>query len=56
MSLAVNDTTPPIPLACHQPAKLAISSRGRRGFLKIQSEGLERERIGLRQPLLLIFG
>ena len=53
MSLSVNDTTPPITLACYRPAKLAISSHGCRGFLEIQSEGLERERIGLWQPLLL---
>jgi len=41
--ILVNDTTPPTPLACYRPAKLGISSRGRRGFLEIQPEGLERE-------------
>ena len=41
--ILVNDTTPPTPLACFRPAKLGISSRGRRGFLEIQSEGLEKE-------------
>ena len=41
--ILVNDTTPPTPLARYRPAKVGISSRGRRGFLEIQPEGLERE-------------
>ena len=41
--ILVNDTTPPTPLARYRPAKVGISSRGRRGFLEIQPEGLEKE-------------